>query len=93
MHRDVKPENILLRNKNDPNSIVVADFGLATFKRVENVIFKRCGTPGLVAPEIIKYEVKKRSLINFVFFNKTFKEPVSLMQCYQLKYFYLLGFF
>lgn len=29
MHRDLKPENILFMNKNDLNSLKIADFGLA----------------------------------------------------------------
>ena len=31
MHRDIKPQNILLRNKNDLQC-VIADFGLAEFE-------------------------------------------------------------
>jgi len=30
------------------------DFGLATFANEEKYIFQRCGTPGYVAPEIIR---------------------------------------
>lgn len=57
IHRDIKPENILLRDQNDEKSIVIADFGLATYyNNVTNVLFKRCGTPGYVAPEILTYE-------------------------------------
>lgn len=38
--------------------IVLADFGLACFLNEDNLIFKRCGTPGFVAPEILAYKVK-----------------------------------
>lgn len=58
MHRDLKPENILLRNKNEIHSIIIADFGLSSFikKPVSEIFFKRCGTPGFVAPEILVYK-------------------------------------
>lgn len=56
MHRDLKPENILIRTKNKYD-IVVADFGLATtYDNPDTILFKRCGTPGFVAPEILVYD-------------------------------------
>jgi len=57
MHRDLKPENLLLKSKNSDSEIVVADFGLATRIDIENILFKRCGTPGFVAPEVLLYKV------------------------------------
>jgi serine/threonine protein kinase len=57
MHRDLKPENILCRSKEKTYDIVLADFGLATFKNDPKILFKRCGTPGFVAPEILNYDV------------------------------------
>jgi serine/threonine protein kinase len=56
MHRDLKPENILLRNQTDLYDIVLADFGLAAFMTEEELLFKRCGTPGFVAPEVLHYK-------------------------------------
>jgi len=53
MHRDIKPDNIIMRSKTDNTEIVLVDFGLATYDYVEEYIFKRCGTPGFVAPEVI----------------------------------------
>ena len=58
MHRDLKPENILL-DKSD--KIKVVDFGLATFIKLETYIFKKCGTPGFIAPEVFKYNEKMSS--------------------------------
>ncbi|CAD8079629.1 unnamed protein product [Paramecium primaurelia] len=55
IHRDLKPENLLLKTKESSTDIVIADFGLATFLN-EDIIFKRCGTPGFVAPEILTYK-------------------------------------
>jgi len=56
IHRDLKPENLLLKNKNNDYDIVIADFGLATkLDNHKEIIFKRCGTPGFVAPEVLLY--------------------------------------
>lgn len=55
MHRDLKPENLLFKSKNDDHDIVVIDFGLATFTNINNVLFKKCGTPGFIAPEVLLY--------------------------------------
>ncbi|CAD8160125.1 unnamed protein product [Paramecium pentaurelia] len=57
LHRDLKPSNLLLRDKNTL-SIVIADFGLAEFYRVDGkYIYTRCGTPGYVAPEILQDKI------------------------------------
>jgi serine/threonine protein kinase len=54
VHRDLKPENLLLSNDHDDSDIRLADFGFA--KRVIKPLSTQCGTPGYVAPEIIKGE-------------------------------------
>lgn len=59
MHRDLKPENLLLKTSEDNlNEVVIADFGLATSFNIDpaKILFKRCGTPGFVAPEILSYK-------------------------------------
>lgn len=56
MHRDLKPENLLLKSKQADFDIVLADFGLATFISDPNILFRRCGTPGFVAPEVLSYK-------------------------------------
>ena len=55
IHRDLKPENLLLKRKETDFEIVIADFGLATLLDGD-IIFKRCGTPGFVAPEILLFK-------------------------------------
>jgi calcium-dependent protein kinase len=54
IHRDLKPENLLLRSTENNHEIILADFGLSTCLD-EEPLFKRCGTPGFVAPEILDY--------------------------------------
>lgn len=55
IHRDIKPENIMLKHQTDvsPDNIKLCDFGLATHVDVKEYLYKRCGTPGYVAPEIV----------------------------------------
>ncbi|XP_067425583.1 death-associated protein kinase 2-like isoform X1 [Emydura macquarii macquarii] len=56
-HFDLKPENIMLLEKDVPNpKIKIIDFGLAQ-KLEDGVTFKSlCGTPQYIAPEVINYE-------------------------------------
>ena len=58
IHRDLKPANILLDN----GKIKIADFGLASQIKSMNPIYKKCGTPGYMAPEILSYDEKSRFL-------------------------------
>ncbi|KAG5180796.1 hypothetical protein JKP88DRAFT_200183 [Tribonema minus] len=54
MHRDLKPENLLLVSKEDDATIKVADFGFAKVANIPKGLHTQCGTPGYVAPEILK---------------------------------------
>lgn len=54
MHRDLKPENIMFRGSDDTIDIGIVDLGFATFEADFKKLFKRCGTPGYVAPEILE---------------------------------------
>lgn len=61
MHRDIKPENLILKDMENNYDVKIADFGLATAVTQGEYLFKRCGTPGYVAPEILadeKYDQK-----------------------------------
>ncbi|XP_070495824.1 serine/threonine-protein kinase GL21140 [Chironomus tepperi] len=53
VHRDVKPENLLVELDSDGNVVMLklADFGLAC--EVNEPLFAVCGTPTYVAPEIL----------------------------------------
>ncbi|CAM9971946.1 unnamed protein product [Pylaiella littoralis] len=55
IHRDLKPENLLLVDKKDNANLKIADFGFAKKHDAGSEILKtQCGTPGYVAPEILK---------------------------------------
>mmetsp|Transcript_23044 Transcript_23044/g.55500 ORF Transcript_23044/g.55500 Transcript_23044/m.55500 type:complete len:1121 (-) Transcript_23044:149-3511(-) len=51
VHRDLKSSNILLSAQGWP---MLADFGFATFATPETPLYKLCGTPEFVAPEIAR---------------------------------------
>lgn len=55
MHRDLKPDNMILKHKDSLENctLKLVDFGLATVCDIPEYLFKRCGTPGFVAPEVI----------------------------------------
>ena len=74
IHRDIKLENILINKVDgDQYDIRVADFGLAVFTFNDELTFKKCGTPGYVAPEVFKghgYSYKSDIFsLGSVFFN------------------------
>jgi len=52
VHRDLKPENLLLTSNSDDYDVKIIDFGLA--KCSPDPMVMPCGTPGYVAPEILK---------------------------------------
>ncbi|KAK0135937.1 Phosphorylase b kinase gamma catalytic chain, liver/testis isoform [Merluccius polli] len=51
IHRDLKPENILL---DDQGHIKLSDFGFSVQLQPEENLRELCGTPGYLAPEILK---------------------------------------
>lgn len=54
-HRDIKKCNLMLRTQDNFNSLCLIDFGLAEKANDDNnYLFKYCGTPGCVAPEILR---------------------------------------
>ena len=63
VHRDLKPQNILLASGDCDTSVKIADFGFATVcpmlpdektgKMTRKVLRQKCGTPSYVAPEVI----------------------------------------
>ena len=53
IHRDIKPDNILLLDRQELK-ICISDLGMACLTTDEVEIKLKCGTPGYVAPEVLK---------------------------------------
>jgi len=53
VHRDLKFENILLKDKNDDTQIMLCDFGCAIALPEHGGLRTLCGTPAYTAPEIV----------------------------------------
>ncbi|KAL1923832.1 uncharacterized protein VTP21DRAFT_8812 [Calcarisporiella thermophila] len=56
VHRDLKPENLLFRTPADDSELLLADFGFSRILDTDclETLKTVCGTPGYMAPEIIK---------------------------------------
>ena len=55
MHRDLKLENIMVKKDASGQVIpIIVDFGLAEYTSATKYLYTRCGTPGYVAPEVLK---------------------------------------
>lgn len=55
VHRDLKPYNILYakdQHKTKDKTLKLIDFGLAISHGSSNVLYRQCGTPGFIAPEV-----------------------------------------
>eukprot|EP00928_Gymnodinium_smaydae_P088168 TRINITY_DN7229_c0_g1_i4.p1 TRINITY_DN7229_c0_g1~~TRINITY_DN7229_c0_g1_i4.p1 ORF type:complete len:645 (-),score=65.22 TRINITY_DN7229_c0_g1_i4:47-1981(-) len=51
IHRDVKLQNVVLH---DDGAAVLVDFGLSVHMSETHALMRRCGTPGSIAPEIMR---------------------------------------
>jgi calcium/calmodulin-dependent protein kinase I len=54
VHRDLKPENLLLKDHSNISEVKLADFGLSKIVGQKVMMQTACGTPGYVAPEVLK---------------------------------------
>ena len=52
VHRDIKPENIVLASANNDYDVKIVDFGFSV-QMSPTAVYKRCGTPGYVPPEVM----------------------------------------
>ncbi|CAN4106030.1 unnamed protein product [Withania somnifera] len=61
IHRDLKPQNLLLSSNNDHSTLKIADFGFARSLQPRGLAETLCGSPLYMAPEIMqlqKYDAK-----------------------------------
>ena len=59
IHRDIKPQNLLLSTANSdttPPILKIADFGFARFLPSQSMAETLCGSPQWMAPEILSYK-------------------------------------
>jgi len=57
VHRDLKPENLIYLSQKPDSPIKITDFGLAKYRAGKlDAMTTACGTPGYVAPEVLKNE-------------------------------------
>ena len=77
-HRDLKPENLLLATRARGAPVKLADFGLAVQLKDEDSWYGFAGTPGYLAPEVVRRE----------FYN----QAVDVWACGVILYILLVGY-
>jgi len=59
-HRDIKPENFMFKRKDDINSLILVDFGLAFDLSRRNEMHTMVGTSYFLAPEVLEGKYDER---------------------------------
>jgi len=56
IHRDIKPQNLLLSSQSDQATLKIADFGFARHLATASLAETLCGSPLYMAPEILMFQ-------------------------------------
>jgi len=81
-HRDLKPQNLLIQDPSDNNTLKVADFGFAKRVYAPNCLRTRLGTPTYVAPEVLASKPYGK-IIFFVISRIAFTKLFSLFMTFR----------
>ena len=61
LHKDIKPENVLVKTKSRPD-VVLADYGLCASLNNRSELMSNSGTPGFAAPEVSRMTVQTEAV-------------------------------
>ncbi len=61
LHKDIKPENVLVKGKSRPD-VVLADYGICASLSSQAELMSPAGTPGYAAPEVSRMAVQTQAV-------------------------------